>query len=184
MTFTPETIQELKAAGFLNEDAAATEAPAETEPVEAASEAAATEPVEPQTVDAEKDEPLGEAGLKALRAEREARTKFEAEAKAASGLKGQLTKAANSLSEVTSERDSLASELARFKVALTHGLSAEDMDVLPSGLSEDALERIAVRLSNANSPKRPAPDANQGKSGETKLTPQQEFAAFLDSNFS
>ena len=178
-SFSPEQVEALKAAGVLSEDATGGGEAAPVESVESAPEAAA-EPAEVATSEpVEKDEPLGEAGLKALRAEREARAKFEAEAKAASGLKGQLTKTANQLDEVSKERAALASELTRYKVALTHGLSAEDIDLLPAGVDEEQLERLAVRLSNTSS-KRPAPDVNQGRTGAAPDDPKAAFRALLE----
>lgn len=127
------------------------------------------------------DEPLGEAGLRALRSERDARAKAEGELKSLAGVKGQLTKATNSLASVQKERDDLASELARYRVAVTHGLSAEDIDLLPAGVEDEVLERLAVRLSNPGV-RRPAPDANQGRDGGAAADdPKAAFAALLAS---
>jgi|SRR5690606_4158145 len=188
-TFSPEQVEALKAAGILTPDASggAETAPAEPEASEVASaaEAPAEEPADEQgepeaAAESERDEPLGEAGLKALRTEREARAKAEAEAKQLPGLRGQLTKATKALDEVSKERDELRSEVSRLRVAVTHGLSADDIELLPSGVSEEQLERLAVRLSKANSARRPAPDPSQGRVGDGPADPKAAFKALLD----
>ena len=176
MTFPAETVSELESAGILTGDS---EQPAAVPEPEAAAEVEAVEPTaEVEAPAAPADEPLGDAGLRALKAERDARAKAEAELKSLSGLKGQLTKATNQAAEAAKSRDELASELAKYKVAVTHGLSREDMDLLPSGVDEDTLERIAVRFSSA--PRRPAPDANQGRDSAAPDDPKAAFAALLD----
>lgn len=130
--------------------------------------------VEADTTEAE---PLGEGGIKALQAERDARKKAEAEL---SSMKA--NRDANS-SSLATELETARNELARYKTAFTHGLSADDLEALPVGISESELERLATRLGLASpAAKRPAPDPTQGKGDAPSLDPKAQFAAFIQSN--
>lgn len=128
------------------------------------------------------DEPLKDAGLNALKQEREN----------VKQLKAQLNEATEQLASLNTElaatktgQEQLANaqgELARYKLAFSRGLSADDLDALPTGLDEEALTKIADRL--AASARRPAPNPTQGTQGQPRTSPAQAFQAFLDNQMS
>jgi hypothetical protein len=138
------------------------------------------------------DAPLGEAGKKALDAERAARKAAE---KSAADLKAELDKlsrANESLVEKAQREATEAKEAAakatadalRLRVAAKHGISDEDADLFLTGTDEDVLtrqaERLTARNAEASSPRSPRPDPNQGRSpaGGPKST-ADSFADFF-----
>jgi hypothetical protein len=162
-----------------------TTTPAETEPTNQAQG-------EPAEVDQ-----LGEGGQKALKAER---ARANAAEKAASDLKAQLDKInqANESAVEKAQRElkdaqdlaaRATAEAIRLRVAAKHGISDEDADLFLTATDEESLtrqaERLAARNADANSPRAPKPDANQGRpgAGGPKST-ADSFAEFFRNNLS
>lgn len=141
------------------------------------------------------DAPLGEAGEKALRAERKARRDAEQSAAALQAKlddieKANLSELEKAQREANEAREAAAKATAdalRLRVAAKHGISDEDADLFLTGSDEDTLTRQAERLSarnaEAGSPRAPKPDANQGRSGAAgPKTPADSFAEFFRKN--
>lgn len=120
----------------------------------------------PETV----DPGLGEAGQRALQRERDrvkAETKARKEAeKARTDLearlrefedrdKTELQKAAEAQAEADKKAADAMSELARMRVAIRHGITEDDMDLLGSG-SDEEIERRAQRLAALKAASAPA----------------------------
>lgn len=88
--------------------------------------------------------------------------------------KSDLEKLQSQFSETKSERDSLASELTRLRIATKHGISEDDLDLLGTGTEEELTAR-AERIKKLNEGKEPAPTrrelhvAGEGKSPELAL---------------
>lgn len=128
------------------------------------------------------DEPLGEAGARALRAEREARKTLETEL---SNLKKGLASALGVADE--SGKDDGADAVARVQqqiadmqrenrilaLANKHQITDEvDLEILSSAKDEESMKRLAERLAPAKdegdaTSRRPKPDRSQG-GGETR----------------
>lgn len=141
---------------------------------------AATEPTTPTTAAGEtttQGDPaeLGDAGKKALDAERTARKAAE---KATSDLQAQIDKInqANESAvekaqrEANEYKDAAAKATAdalRFRVAAKHNISEEDADLFLTGTDEATLERQAARLSERTptTAAGPRPDLTQGGVG-------------------
>jgi hypothetical protein len=156
--------------------------------------ATTTEPTEPQEQQQGEpaDAPLGEGGKKALEAERAARRAAE---QSAAKLQAELEKInrANESAlekaqrEATEARESAAKATAdalRLRVAAKHGISDEDADLFLTGTDEDVLtrqaERLAARAADANTPRSPRPDRNQGRSpGAGPKSTADSFADFF-----
>jgi hypothetical protein len=157
---------------------------------------AETEPTSEQSESAPADQ-LGEGGQKALKAER---ARANAAEKAASDLKAQLDKInqANESAVEKAQRElkdaqdlaaRATAEAIRLRVAAKHGISDEDADLFLTATDEESLtrqaERLAARNADANSPRAPKPDANQGRpgGGGPKST-ADSFAEFFRNNLS
>lgn len=131
---------------------------------------------------------LGDAGKKALDAERTARKAAE---KASADLQAQLTKLsqANETEIQAAQREAkeakeavakAATEALRFRVAAKHGISDEDADLFLTGTDADTLNKQAARLVE-RTPAGPKPDPTQGGSGAPAAsTPEADFANFLN----
>lgn len=98
--------------------------------------------------------------------------------------KSELDLTVEQMDEARAERDAAVAELARYKAALAHGLSDEDLDLLGSGTPEEIearAERLAQRLGDQRGPRKPAPDPSQGaRGGPRPTTPADSFTAFAD----
>lgn len=142
------------------------------------------EPNQPEPPASKPDEPLGDAGLKALQAEREARKAAEDALKAverdrddakAKAQKWDEAEAAN-LSELERERERAAkaeaaaekavAEALRYRIANKHQISDEDAAVFLTASDEAGLEAQASRLAEIAAAKREderrRPDPSQG----------------------
>jgi hypothetical protein len=116
-------------------------------------------------------EELGEAGRKALREERRAKTVAERRAAALEQELGQLREsqkgdAERALDQARKEAADqasapLAKELARYKVALAKGLSADDLEFLTGDTEEEMAARADKLLERIGAAK-PAPQFNGG----------------------
>lgn len=109
-------------------------------------------------------EQLGEAGLKALNAERDARKEAERQIKelkdqlkdakpAAERLKeiedqqkSELEKANERMAELQAEAAKSATEALRYRIATKHGISDEDAEVFLTGSDEESISKQAERL--------------------------------------
>ena len=134
---------------------------------------------------------LDEGGLKALRAERDARKQAERDA---SELRTQLDAInAEKLSELdrakkeAEDARSAAAEARiealRYKVAAAHGITASDAELLLTATTEDAMNAQAVRLSERTPDIRaPKPDLSQGGGGKPAPgSTGEQFANFIES---
>lgn len=132
-------------------------------------------------------EALGDAGKKALVAEREARKQAERQA---AEYKKQLDDAAkanmNDLERAQAEAKAAAERAAaaerdvqRYRIAAKHGISDADADLFLTGADEAAMTAQAERYAELNNtPTTPRPDPSQGSKGAQKTTsPAQAFAA-------
>jgi hypothetical protein len=122
------------------------------------------------------DASLGDAGKRAIKAERE---RANAAEKAAAELKAKLDQieAANmsdlerAQKEAAEAKDAAAkatAEALRFRVAAQHGISDEDAELFLTGNDLDTLTRQATRLKD-RAPTGPQPDLSQGAGGVPAL---------------
>jgi predicted nuclease with TOPRIM domain len=109
-------------------------------------------------------EQLGESGLKALSAERDARKEAERQIKELKDQLKELKPAADRLKEIEDQQKSdlekanermaelerkaahSATEALRFRIATKHGISDEDADVFLTGSDEESITKQAERL--------------------------------------
>lgn len=152
--------------------------PTGTNAIEAAANAlSGNEPTDPTSTEAQQGEPaasdetLGDAGKKALKAEREARTAAE---RRAAELKARLDKieaatmtdlerAQKEAREAMEEAAKARADAARLRLATRYGLSEDEAADLPD--DPEKAERLAARLSERRSdatPTTPKPDLTQG----------------------
>lgn len=133
-----------------------------------------------------KDEALGEGGIKALTAEREARklaeakvAAFEKDAEEAAKAKlGDIERAQAETAERAKEAAEAKAELARYKVAAKHGITdAEDLELLATAADEATMERLAARMAVAATPGTPKPDPSGGARNEKTGTLAEQIAA-------
>jgi hypothetical protein len=133
---------------------------------------------------------LGDAGKKALDAERTARKAAE---KAAADMKAQLDqinqanesaveKAQREAKEAQEAATKATAEALRFRVAAKHGISDEDAELFLTGSDAETVERQAAALV-ARTPTGPRPDPSQGAKGTAGAkTPADSFAEFFRDN--
>lgn len=123
-------------------------------------------------------EPLGDAGKRALEAEREARREAEKSLTALKtefdGFKTSLSEAfgvkpqgddADALKTVQDQLAQMQRETAVFRLAAQHQITdADDLDLLKSAKDETAMTKLAERLAAKadNAPGTPKPDTTQG----------------------
>lgn len=131
---------------------------------------------------------LGDAGKKAIQAEREARKAAE---KAAAEYRAKLQEIEDAnLSEVerakreaeqtSQELAALRSENLRNKVALEKGLPVDLIGFLTGDTEEDVAAKADLLLSRISAPTTPKPDRSQGASGKgAPLSTAQQFAQQL-----
>jgi len=144
------------------------------------------------------DESLGDAGKRALEAERTARKQAEKELRdfkkaqqdaelagkpEAERTAAQLKQATEALNAANAQAAEAARDLARYKAAAKYGLTDEDVDFLtgdPDEIEEKA-KKLSARLGNAGQPRRPAPNQAQGQSsGAASNDPGVIFGEFLN----
>jgi murein L,D-transpeptidase YcbB/YkuD len=122
---------------------------------------------------------LGDAGKKAIEAERKARKaaekqvrdlqKAQADAELAGKPEAERAQAAVNAANAErdaafAERDAAQVELARYRAAAKYGLTDEDVEFLTGDPDEidGQAKRLSARLGAAGQPRRPAPDQAQG----------------------
>jgi hypothetical protein len=114
------------------------------------------------------DEALGDAGKKALKAERDARAVAEkalAEAKAKldqieAANMSDLERAQKEAAEAKEIAAKATADALRFRVAAQHGISDEDAELFLTGADLDTLTKQATRLKD-RAPTGPQPDLSQ-----------------------
>lgn len=133
-----------------------------------------TETVETSTTTTAQGEPeqLGDAGKKALDAERKRATAAEKAQKAAEARLAELERAQMTAEEQAKVREQEAEQRAaaaeakalRREVALEHSLGADDAALLDGITDEDAMRRLAARLAvkSDNTIPGPRPDLSAG----------------------
>ncbi|MFI2563016.1 DUF4355 domain-containing protein [Paenarthrobacter sp. NPDC018779] len=135
-------------------------------------EATATTEAEPTTT-----QELGDGGIKALQAERDARKAAEkANADLAAKLKAfedaklsDLEKAQNAANESAAELAKLRSENIRNTVALSKGVPADLVEFLTGDTEEAVAAKADLLLARLNAPTSPRPDPSQGPKGDPAL---------------
>lgn len=144
----------------------------------------------PQPTPTPGDEPLGDAGKKALEAERDARkaaeqsltalrTEFDTFRTAlteAVGIKPKKGEEGDALAQVQQQLASMQRENAVFRLAAENGITdKDDIDLLRSATDEQAMTKLAGRLAAQNAatatPGVPKPDATQGGKPVEKADP-------------
>lgn len=138
-----------------------------------------------------KAEPLGENGLKALQAERDARKALEKQlSDAQAAIKqheeanlSELQKAQKAASDIQAELETLRRESLVNKVALSKGVPA-DLTQFLTGADEAAItEQADLLLSRLGKPQTPKPDPSQGgQASKSSKTNAQVFADFFENS--
>lgn len=152
---------------------------------------ASTAPVEGETQSDSVDEPLGEAGQKALKAEREARKALEAQLrqvqaslkeKEQEGL-SDLEKAQKAADDARKQLEQLQREATVAKVALEKGVPADLVGFL-TGDDADAISAQAdILMARLSEPRTPKPDPSQGgQSAKGGKTNGDLFTDFFNQN--
>jgi hypothetical protein len=123
---------------------------------------------------------LGEAGLRALQAERDARAAAERQLRELQlQTAARITELETGSGELSTQVTSLSTENARLRVAVERGVPAEHVHRLigttPEELAADADALLALM---GGAPRRgPAPDPSQGSRTPAPQTPEAAFAA-------
>ncbi|HHU10579.1 MAG TPA: DUF4355 domain-containing protein [Intrasporangiaceae bacterium] len=145
-----------------------------------------TTPAEPTTSAATAPDDLGDAGKKALEAERRARTAAEREAKELrTRLEEHEAAQLSELERAKKEADTYKAELLavqsanlRQRIALEKGLPLNLVDRLRGDTEQDIAADADALMALVNAPRTPSPDPTQGPQGGAPTTPEQEFVAF------
>ena len=156
------------------------------------SEATTTEASEAGTpVEVQEPADLGDAGQKAIKAERDARKAAErSNAELAARLKefedaklSELERANNAAAEAATELSRLRAENVRATVALSKGVPADLIEFLTGDTEEEVAAKADLLLSRLNAPGTPKPDPSQGAKGAPiSGSAGDQFAAFFESN--
>lgn len=145
---------------------------------------------------------LGDAGRRAIAAERARADAAERDARAARAeleqAHGRITEHETANAALTTERDAAAAEAMRFRIALTKGLPEDQASRLTTlagrlqGADEEALAADADALFALMGPttappaqagrQTPAPDPSQGSRTPPPESPEAQFAAALGLN--
>lgn len=142
---------------------------------------------EPTQPEATEDNNLGDAGKKALDAERRRAATAEREAKALKARLDEieqsnmteLDKAKKAATEAQAQLQEYQLTALRQRVALEKGLPAELVDRLRGDNESDISADADALLALVSAPRSLRPDPTQGGTGsETRMTPEQQFAAF------
>ena len=132
----------------------------------------------PAEVEAVETQELGDAGKKAIQAEREARKAAEkANAELAAKLKefedsklSELERAQKEAAENAAELARLRTENVRSKVAIDKGVPADLIEFLTGDTEGDIAAKADLLMARLNTPGTPKPDPSQGaKGGATAL---------------
>ena len=132
---------------------------------------------------------LGEAGQKAIKAERDARKTAERTvAELAAKLKSfedanlsELERTKKAADEAASELAALRIENVRNRVALTKGVPADLIEFLTGSTEEEVTAKADVLMSRLSSSGTPKPDPSQGAKGTTqKKSTGDQFEDFFN----
>lgn len=125
------------------------------------------------------DESLGDAGKKAIAAERAARKAAEDQIKTLQAQldafnqsqMSDLEKAQAQAQDAETAAATATTEALRWRIAATHGISADDAETFLTGSDEASLTRQAERLKTlaATASTTPKPDLSQGGSGASPI---------------
>lgn len=133
-------------------------------------------------------EQLGDAGKKALIAEREARKAAEKRAadiearlrEYENAQMSELERAQQQAKEWQQQAETATVTALRFQIASRHGINADDADVFLTGTTEEEMTAQATRLAaltTSTGPTGPKPDRTQGGQGAApQKTTAEKFA--------
>ena len=137
------------------------------------------------------DRPLGEPGIKALNAERDARKAAETQAAAlqkqldeinAANL-SDLERAQKAAADAQALAEKAQADALRYRIAAKNSISDEDAELFLTGTDEETLSRQAARLVE-RTPTSPRPDPSQGSKGDpTSGSTADQFAAAIEGSF-
>jgi colicin import membrane protein len=136
---------------------------------------------------------LGEAGQKAIKAERDARKAAERTAAELSAkLKSfedanlsELERSKKAADEAAAELAQLRIENVRNRVALTKGVPADLIEFLTGSTEEDVAAKADLLMARLGASGTPKPDPSQGAKGTTTQgTTGDQFARFFEENLS
>lgn len=136
---------------------------------------------------------LGDAGQKAIKAERDARKAAErTAADLAAKLKSiedanlsDLERAQSAAAEAAQELAALRTENVRTRVALAKGVPADLIDFLTGSTEEEVAAKADILIARLNTSGTPKPDPSQGAKGTTiQGTTGDQFARFFEENLS
>lgn len=142
----------------------------------------------PTTTEVQPDAELGDAGKKALQAEREARKQAEKSAadlqaavdKLTADLETEKTARQADVEAAKAEATAAQTVAARYKLAATHHLTPEDAELFLTAGTEEAMqaqaERLAARTAADVAPRNPAPDPTQGGTAPPPASTSELFA--------
>jgi len=131
--------------------------------------------IEPAATEAQESaEQLGENGVKALQAEREARKAADkAVAELTAKLQGfedaklsDIERANKAAADAAAELATLRTENARKQVALDKGLPVDLIDFLTGDNAEEMAAKADILLARLNTPGTPKPDPSQGATSQ------------------
>lgn len=137
------------------------------------------------------DQPLGEGGIKALAAERDARAVAERQAAAlqkqldeinAANL-SDLERAQKEAKDAQAIADKATADALRYRIAAKNSISDEDAELFLTGSDEETLTRQAARLVE-RTPTSPRPDPSQGSKGAAASgSTADQFAQAIEGSF-
>ena len=146
----------------------------------------------PEDAEVSTDTPdLGDAGQKAIKAERDARKAAErTAADLAARLKSiedanlsDLERAQSAAAEAAQELAALRVENVRTKVALAKGVPADLIDFLTGSTEEEVAAKADILIARLNTSGTPKPDPSQGAKGSTpKKSTGDMFEDFFNQN--
>lgn len=148
-----------------------------------------TETATTEAAEVKQGEPaeLGDAGKRAIQAEREARATADATARDAVAQLAALTEqhaaATAELDQIKSGIPATIAESLKAHVVALQGISEDDADLFLTSSDPETLLRQAARLAErTTAPLTPAPDLSQGSKGNTSPGSTGEaFADFIES---
>lgn len=134
---------------------------------------------------------LGDAGQKAIKAERDARKAAErTAADLAAKLKSiedaslsDLERAQSAAAEAAQELAALRIENVRTRVALAKGVPADLIEFLTGSTEDEVAAKADILIARLNTSGTPKPDPSQGAKGSTTQgTTGDQFARFFEEN--
>lgn len=163
-------------------------------PADVPAAASPTGTVNPEKPQSDSDGDLGEGGKKALEAERKRAAKAERDLKAMQARLDEieaaklsdLERAQKQATEAAAEAEKARAEVLRFRIAAKHGITDEDAELFLTGSDEDTLtrqaERLSARAAEADKPRSPKPDPNQGRINTGSLDPRSADLAQIEAD--